>query len=209
MVETQLQPRGIHDPRVLEALRRVPREEFVPPDLRGLAYEDGALAIGLGQTISQPFTVAFMCQAAALRGSDRVLEVGTGSGYGAAVLSHLAHEVYSVETIPSLAETARERLQRLGYRRTHVVTGDGSCGLPEFAPYDAIIVTAGGETLPPPFVEQLREGGRIVIPLGPRPGGQTMFRYTLNQGRLEKTDLGSFAFVPLVGAYGWDDEEMD
>lgn len=206
MIEDHLRKRGITDPRVLDAMRLVPRELFVPPEIRHLAYEDGALSIGLGQTISQPFTVAFMCQAAALCGDERILEVGTGSGYGAAVLSHLAREVYTIETIGELADAASERLQRLDYRNVQVFKGDGSLGLSDFAPYEAIVVTAGGSTLPAPYAEQLSEGGRVVIPLGDYPGAQSMYRFTRRDGKLIQENLGGFSFVPLVGEYGWSND---
>ncbi|MCA9014152.1 MAG: protein-L-isoaspartate(D-aspartate) O-methyltransferase [Planctomycetaceae bacterium] len=203
MVENQLRMRGICDPRVLEAMNRVPREEFVSPEQKPFAYHDCPLPIDCSQTISQPYTVAFMCEAAQLTGDERILEVGTGSGYGAAVLSLLAREVHTVERIPELAEQASERLTRLGYSNVHVYTSDGTLGVPEAAPFDAIIVTAGAETLPEPYVEQLKEGGRIIIPVGPEFMGQTMYRYTKIRGNLSQENLGAFAFVPLIGEYGW------
>lgn len=207
MIERQMRFRGIRDSRVLEAIRQVPREEFVPVGLRSAAYDDCALPIGLGQTISQPYTVAFMCEALALTGDETVLEVGTGCGYGAAVLSHLARKIYSIEIIPSLAEQASATLKRLGYSAVHVVTGDGTEGLPEFSPFDGIVVTAGGTTLPTIYVGQLRDGGRVVIPLATENGGQAMYRYTLQNGKLYSKNLGAFAFVPLVGRYGWKNRQ--
>ena len=198
MVELDLRSRGICDERVLAAMGRVPREEFVPDNERSVAYEDHALPIGLGQTISQPFTVAYMCEAAQLHGGEIVLEIGTGSGYGAAVLSRLAREVYSIERLSELADSARERLQKMGYQNVHVVTGDGSLGWPEHAPYDAIIVTAGAESLPHALAQQLAPGGRMVIPIGEPHYGQTMYRMTNCDGRLQSEDLGAFAFVPLI-----------
>jgi protein-L-isoaspartate(D-aspartate) O-methyltransferase len=208
MVDEQLRERGMRDERVLQAMRTVPREEFVDEYLRDRAYDDGPLPIGFGQTISQPFTVAFMCEALQLTGTERVLEVGTGSGYAAAVLSLLAQEVFTIERIPALAEQSRKRLDRLGYRNVHVNSGDGTLGLPEHAPYGAIVVTAGAETLPQPFLQQLAAGGRIVIPVGSCPFGQTMLRHTKRPEGLQVEDLGGFAFVPLIGHYGWNDRSL-
>jgi protein-L-isoaspartate(D-aspartate) O-methyltransferase len=207
MVEEQLRRQGIDDPRVLEAMARVPREEFVPASLREAAYEDSPLPIGSGQTISQPFTVAFMCQSLRLRGGEKVLEVGTGSGYGAAVLSLLAPSVYTVERLPSLAASARERLDRLGFRNVEVVEGDGTLGLPGAAPFDAIVVTAGAEALPLPYLEQLAEGGRLVIPLAGGYLGQTLYCLTRKPGTLTIENLGGFVFVPLVGRFGYEEPE--
>lgn len=209
MVDEQFRAHGISDPRVLQAMSEIPREEFVPSDLRAAAYEDSPLPIGCGQTISQPFTVAFMTQALQLEGNEKVLEIGTGSGYGAAVLGRLASEVYTVERIAALAEQARERLARLGYDNVTVVRGDGTLGLPDQAPFDAIVVTAGAESLSESFVQQLREGGRIVIPIGGYRTGQTMYRFTRQHGELKVGDLGSFTFVPLIGQGGWPDPDVD
>jgi protein-L-isoaspartate(D-aspartate) O-methyltransferase len=197
MVEEQLAQRDIRDPRVLEALEWVPREEFVPIDLLDNAYEDRALPIGLEQTISQPYTVAFMCQEAGIAATDKVLEIGTGSGYGAAVLSLLAREVHTIERIESLYLAARERLQRLGYHNVRVHLADGTFGLPEEAPFDAIIVTAGAEDLPRAYPPQLAEGGRLLIPIGPQ-SRQQMVRIVRRNGKLEHEVLGNFGFVPLV-----------
>jgi len=209
MVDEQLRERGIVDYRVLRAMSEVPREAFVSLELRDAAYEDCPLPIGHGQTISQPLTVALMCQALQLRGDERVLEIGTGSGYGAAVLSHLAAEVFTIERIPPLADEARERLARLRYDNVRVLTGDGTCGLPEAAPFDGIIVTAGAESLPDCYVQQLRLQGRIVIPIGRDRYNQTMYRFTRGPNGVQSEDLGSFAFVPLIGKYGWSDSEPD
>ncbi len=203
MIHSQLALRGIYDQRVLEAMRDVPREEFVLDDCRGAAYADGALPIDCGQTISQPFTVALMCEAARLAPGDTVLEIGTGSGYGAAVLSLLAREVHTVERIPQLAHQAAQRLQRLGYLNVVVHLADGTLGWPPGSPYDAIVVTAAAANLPMPYRDQLREGGRIVIPLGGSMQSQTMHRFTLRAGTLHQEQLGGFAFVPLIGEYGW------
>jgi protein-L-isoaspartate(D-aspartate) O-methyltransferase len=197
MVTEQLDGRGIHDPRVLEAMDWVPRHEFVPHNLISLAYSDRALPIGHEQTISQPYTVAFMCQEARVTSGDRVLEIGTGSGYGAAVLSLLSHEVHTVERIEVLNESARERLTRLGYKNVQCHLDDGSLGLPSEAPFDAIIVAAGAETLPEAFHGQLADGGRLIIPIGPL-AHQQMFRLTRRGGEFIRDDLGTFGFVPLV-----------
>ncbi len=198
MLDEHLAARGIHDRRVLAAMRSVPREEFVPPYFRDSAYEDRALPVGWGQTISQPYTVAFMAHAARLTGVDRVLEIGTGTGYSAAVLSHLAAEVCTIERWPELAEAARERLQRLGIKNVRTKLGDGSLGWPEQAPFDAIVVTAAAEHLPPAYLEQLTEGGRIVVPIGEHGSGQTMFLFTRHGDELLSESLGEFSFVPLV-----------
>ena len=203
MVNTQLRPRGIRDPRVLAAMLAVPREEFVPEDLRELAYEDCPEPIGACQTISQPFTVAYMVEAAGLRGDEKVLEVGTGSGYGAAVLSLLGSEVHSIERIPALARRALATLERCGYSNVHVHVGDGSLGLVEEAPFDAIIVTAGAAYLPPAYTEQLTDRGRIVIPIGKFETSQHLYRFHRERGDIATDDLGAFVFVPLIGDEGW------
>lgn len=194
----QLRRRGIIDPRVLEAMLQVPREEFVLPQHLSSAYDDCALPIICGQTISQPYTVAFMCEAARIGAEDAVLEIGTGSGYGAAVLSWIARSVETVERIPELAERASEILLRLGYDNIRVHLDDGTLGWAEQAPYDAILVTAGAETLPEAYHRQLAEGGRLVIPIGSRPGSQTMYRFTRQGDRFLTESLGGFSFVPLV-----------
>ncbi len=202
MVHSQLAGRDIVDPRVLAAMNRVPREEFVPVGCREQAFHDRALPIDCGQTISQPYTVAFMCQEARISPTDRVLEIGTGSGYGAAVLSELCQEVHTIERIPELAKQARERLQRLGYANTHVHLANGTCGLPEQAPFDVIVVTAAAEAVPQPYLEQLSEGGRVIIPVGRASSGQVMYRMTRQQGGMQIERLGDFAFVPLIGEFG-------
>lgn len=206
MVEKQLKSRGISDTRVLQAMGRVPREAFVPRHLQSSAYDDRALPIEHGQTISQPFTVAFMCQAARLQASDTVLEVGTGSGYGAAVLSQGVKQVFSLERVPQLADGAKARLERLGYTNIEVRTADGTLGLPDAGPFDAIVVTAAAAGLPVAYLDQLAEGGRIVIPLGGYSYGQSLYRFTLHAGELLVDDLGEFAFVPLIGKYGWNED---
>ncbi len=204
MVDQQLAARGIRDPGVLRAMLEVPRHQFVPSQWQAEAYEDWPLPIGFGQTISQPLTVACMVQALRLKGHERVLEVGAGSGYGAAVLSRIAREVHSIERIPQLAAWAAQRLATLGYRNVEVHADDGTLGLPAHAPFDAIIVTAGAEQLPPPYVNQLTENGRILIPIGDRNAGQKLLRFTLRAGQLIEDNLGLFAFVPLLGKFGWE-----
>jgi protein-L-isoaspartate(D-aspartate) O-methyltransferase len=166
MIERQLRPRGIDDPRVLRAMAKVPREKFVPKELQARAYEDRPLPIGFDQTISQPYIVAFMTQELKPRPTDRVLEIGTGSGYQAAVLSELVAQVYTIEIVRPLAQRAAVTLEALGYKNVLVKGGDGYKGWPEHAPFDAIIVTAAPDHVPPPLVEQLKEGGRMVIPVG-------------------------------------------
>jgi protein-L-isoaspartate(D-aspartate) O-methyltransferase len=200
-VDRQLRRRGIDDERVLEAMGRVPRERFVPPDARVHAYDDAALAIGHGQTISQPFVVACICQALALDGDETVLDVGTGSGYQAAVLAELAEQVFSIERVDSLAERARAVLAETGYGAVDVVIGDGSIGLPERAPFDGIAVAAAAPAPPPSLLDQLTPGGRLVVPIG----GRRRQRLTLFQ----RTPAGVVArplvdvrFVPLHGAEG-------
>ena len=197
MVADQLERRGISDPRVLEAMAWVPRHEFVPPELIAEAYDDRALSIGLDQTISQPYTVAFMCQEARISAGDRVLEIGTGSGYCAAVLSLLAREVHTVERIESLYDVARRRLAKLGYANVHCYLDDGTMGLPAEAPFEAILVAAGAESLPAAYRDQLVEGGRLIIPIGPL-SHQRMFSFTRAGEEFLRQDLGSFGFVPLV-----------
>ncbi|MGE3776821.1 MAG: protein-L-isoaspartate(D-aspartate) O-methyltransferase [Pirellulaceae bacterium] len=206
MVEQQLRQRGIADERVLAAMVRVPRERFVPEEIVEHAYDDAALGIHCHQTISQPYTVAFMAEALELTGNEIVLEIGAGSGYGAAILSQLAREVHTVERIPELAAECRERLRLLGYANVTVHTTDGSLGLPQHAPYDGIVVTAGAPQLPAPLVEQLAIGGRLVIPIGTARSSQQMTRFTRYPDGLVEERLGHFAFVPLIGTYGWPSE---
>ena len=204
MVAEQIAARGLDDPVVLRAMRAVPREDFVPAEERDLAYEDGPLPIGHGQTISQPYIVAVMTAAARVRPGERVLEIGTGSGYGAAVLSKIAGEVYTIERIEALADSARERLAALGYGNVHVRCGDGTLGWPEHAPYDAIVVTAGGPTVPPALLEQLTPGGRLVMPLGSIQRLQRLVRLTRTGPETYAQDeLEPVAFVPLIGEQGW------
>jgi protein-L-isoaspartate(D-aspartate) O-methyltransferase len=204
MVDRQIAGRGIADARVLDAMRNVPREVFLADGMAEFAYEDTPLPIEAGQTISQPFIVALMAEALALAPGDKVLEVGTGSGYAAAVLSLLASEVYTIERHAELAELASRRLSELGLRNVHVRHGDGSLGWPEHAPFDGIVVAAGGPELPQPLLEQLAIGGRLVIPVGPEVHLQELVRVTrVGAERYEEERLGSVRFVPLVGERGW------
>jgi protein-L-isoaspartate(D-aspartate) O-methyltransferase len=206
MVEFQLKPNSIQDARVLAAMACVPREEFVPATMRDCAYGDCPLPIGYGQTISQPFTVAFMCQALQLTGRERVLEIGTGSGYAAAVLSLLASEVFTIERVVSLAAPAHSRLRRLGYRNVQVIAGDGTLGLPVAAPFDRIVASAAAGQLPQPWAEQLAEGGSIVVPIGGESFDQCLYRFVKRGAELKMENLGGFAFVPLIGKYGSHDQ---
>lgn len=206
MIDRQLAPRGIVDPRVLDAFGRVPREEFVPRALASSAYDDAPLPIGDGQTISQPYVVALMAQSLDLRPDDRVLEVGTGSGYAAAIASLLAREIVTVERLPSLAAAARDRLDRLGFRNVDVRVGDGSLGWAERAPYDAIFVAAAGPQVPPALLAQLAIGGRLILPIGADVASQRLLRFTRASAELWREEvLGDVRFVPLIGAQGWDE----
>jgi len=198
MVEQQLQPRGIHDQRVLTAMAKVPREEFVPGKLRGQAYTDNALPIGHDQTISQPFIVALMTEQLRLQPEDRVLEIGTGSGYQAAVLAELVKEVYTIEIIEPLAKEASARLARLDYKNAHVRVGDGFQGWPEVAPFDAIIVTCAPDKVPQPLTQQLKDGGRMIIPVGSGID-QQLYLLEKKDGQLAQTAILPVRFVPMVG----------
>jgi protein-L-isoaspartate(D-aspartate) O-methyltransferase len=202
MVARQICERGIRSERVLEAMRSVPRHLFVPIEHIDASYADEPLPIGEGQTISQPFMVAAMAEALALEGGEHLLEIGAGSGYQAAVLSLLARDVIAVEAQLSLATAAGERLSRLGYSNVRVEFGDGSLGWPQEAPYNAILVTAAAPDVPPPLVEQLGEGGRLVIPVGGAEQ-QELLRITKREGQLSQETLYACRFVPLVGRYGW------
>ena len=197
MVREQIAGRGIEDPRVLAALSRVPRHELVPEDVRAHAYEDRPLPIGHAQTISQPFVVAYMTEQLRLRGGERVLEIGTGSGYQAAVLAELAGEVYSIEIVAPLGERARADLQRLGYRNVHVRIGDGYRGWPEQAPFDAIIVTAAPGHVPQPLIDQLAVGGRLVLPVGGLD--QELLRIERHADGIREERLIDVRFVPMRG----------
>jgi len=202
MVEHQLRRRGISDERVLRAMERVPRELFVPEDLRQYAYEDGALPIGHGQTISQPFIVATICALLSLDGHERVLDIGTGSGYQAAVLAELAAEVVTVERVPELAKGARAALAEAGYERVDVRIGDGSLGIPERAPFAAIAVAAAAPSVPPTLYSQLEEGGRLVVPRGSRSGQELVLVERTADGPRERASLAC-RFVPLLGEDGF------
>jgi protein-L-isoaspartate(D-aspartate) O-methyltransferase len=202
MVEDQIRRRGVSSLCVLEAMLSVPRHEFVPDEFRAYAYADKPLPIGEGQTISQPFMVGAMTEAIELTGSERVLEIGTGSGYQAAVLSLLAREVISVESHTSLALAAQERLVRLGYANVHVHNGDGSLGFVDAAPYDAILITAAAPEIPPILASQLHEGGRLVIPVGSQES-QELLQARKEEGALHSRVLFDCRFVLLLGRYGW------
>jgi protein-L-isoaspartate(D-aspartate) O-methyltransferase len=207
MIESQLRRRGITDKNVLDAMAAVPRHEFVPSDLRGRSYEDAPLPIGEGQTISQPYIVAAMTAALRLSGSEKVLEIGTGCGYQAAILSLLAKEVFTVECRASLATSAARRLARLGYTNVHVHCGDGTLGLPDLAPFDAILVAAAAPSVPPPFQVQLSEGGRLILPVGDAEIQELQF-IERRGGVFHTQTLEGCRFVPLVGCHGWKDSPL-
>jgi protein-L-isoaspartate(D-aspartate) O-methyltransferase len=198
MVKQQVEMRGVTEERLLTAMRKVPREQFVPEPMRGLSYSDGPLPIGYNQTISQPFVVAFMTEKLRLRPTDRVLEIGTGSGYQAAILAELAAEVYTIEIVEPLGKRAAQTLQRLGYKNVQVKIGDGYQGWPEHAPFDAVIVTCAPDHVPQPLVEQTKEGGRIIIPVGPA-GDQTLYLLEKKNGQLEQRAVLPVLFVPMTG----------
>ena len=201
MVREQIESRGVTDAQVLAAMRKVPRHEFVPERWIDSAYDDGPLPIGYEQTISQPYIVALMTELLRLTPQLKVLEVGTGSGYQAAVLAEIAGEVYSIEIIEPLATSVAERLKRLGYDKVHVKLGDGYLGWPEHAPFDAIIVTAGAEHVPPPLIEQLKPGGRMVIPIGEIPGQQSLLLVEKSaDGKVTERHVTPVSFVPLTRA---------
>jgi protein-L-isoaspartate(D-aspartate) O-methyltransferase len=202
MVETQIKRRGVLDPRVLAAMAKVPRHRFIPPHLREQAYSDYPLPIGEEQTISQPYIVALMTEALELTGPEKVLELGTGSGYQAAVLGELAAEVFTIERIPPLARLAEQVLASLGYANVHVIVADGTLGWSAEAPFDAILVTAGSPQVPPPLLDQLGMGGRLVIPVGDRYT-QTLTRVRRTPEGLQHEYLGGCRFVKLIGRHGW------
>jgi protein-L-isoaspartate(D-aspartate) O-methyltransferase len=202
MVKNQIQRRGIHDPRVLEAFLRVPRHEFVPSHLRDDAYRDCPLPIGSGQTISQPYMVATMTAEAGISPDDRVLEIGTGSGYQAAILGELALQVYSIERIEGLSQAAAGVLENLGYRNIHLKVGDGTIGWKGESPFSAILVTAGAPYIPDPLVDQLATGGKLVVPI--EDGfAQVLYVITRTSAGIEKRKGERCTFVPLVGKHGW------
>jgi protein-L-isoaspartate(D-aspartate) O-methyltransferase len=208
MVRSQIERRDVRNPRVLTAMRRVPRHAFVPTELQARAYEDGPLPIGQSQTISQPYIVAAMSELLELNGTENVLEIGTGSGYQAAVLGELARSVHSVERHAPLAEKAAKTLAALGYNNISVHVGDGSLGRADGAPYQAVLVTAAAPEIPRPLVDQLGEGGRLVIPVGDR-SGQMLERWRKVDGTIRREKLFPVAFVPLRGTLGWQDEEWE
>ena len=202
MVTGQIAARGITSQRVLDAFLEVPRHLFVPPNQRLFAYQDGPLPIGLGQTISQPYIVAYMTDQLRLTGDEVLLEIGTGSGYQAAILGLLAQEVHTVERHHRLAEKAREVLKNLDYSNITIHEGDGTHGLPEFAPFQGIMVTAAAPEVPQPLLDQLAEGGRLVMPVGGR-GGQLLQLFRRQGGEIKGEILTPVAFVPLIGDHGW------
>ncbi len=204
-VEELIKPVGITDNRVLKAFAKVPREEFVPAKYRSQAYQDGPLPIGEGQTISQPSLVALMTQLLNLKGDEKVLEIGTGSGYQAAILSQLSKEVHTIERLSELSQTAQTVCQNLGYKNIHFHVGDGSLGLTKEQPFDAIIVTAGAKEIPQPLVDQLKIGGRLVIPSGETLVSQSLKVVTRTKKGIEIKEIEPVAFVPLIGKHGWKD----
>lgn len=204
MVQEQLVSQGIKDPRVLAAMAKVPRHLFVVEELQGQAYDDNPLPIGEGQTISQPYMVARMVEALGLKGKELVLEIGTGSGYAAAVLAELCGQVFSMEMVEDLAIRARAVLASLGYRNVSVQVGDGTLGWEEHAPYDAVVISAGAPCIPRPLLEQLRPGGCMVFPMGEKDL-QTLVRIRKERGGLREEYLGECYFVKLLGTYGWED----
>lgn len=204
MLNDDLVARGIYDPAVLAAMMIVPREEFVAAHLKEFAYEDYPLPIDEGQTISQPYIVAYMTEALVLSTGDRVLEIGTGSGYAAAILSRIVNIVYTVEHFGSLVQQAVQRFKKLGYENIHVLEGDGTLGWPDHAPYDAIVVTAGAPEVPQPLLDQLAIGGRLVIPVGQNPYVQTLVRVRrVSKKDFSREELCGVRFVPLIGTAGW------
>lgn len=204
MVHRQLEGRGLDDPLILDAVRAVPRHLFVAPRQERFAYDDRPLRISCGQTISQPYIVAKMTEALQLKGGERVLEVGTGSGYAAAILAQIAERVVTIERHPTLADEARKRLVDLGYENVKVVCADGTMGYPVEAPYDAIVVAAASPKIPETLIRQLAVGGRLVLPVGGRSFGQSLVRVTkMPDGTLKQDDLGGVIFVPLIGEEGW------
>ena len=198
MIKEQLQARDIRDPATLNAMRIVPRHEFVPTKMQAYAYADHPLSIGMGQTISQPYIVAYMTQVLELKNHHRVLEVGTGSGYQAAILGQIVDSVYTIEIVEALAFTAKNRLAELGYDNINVKSGDGYLGWPEKGPFDAIIVTAGAEEVPEPLLKQLKEGGRMIIPVGPHNGVRQLLLITNKSGKFKTKEVMAVRFVPLT-----------
>ena len=207
MVRRQIEARGIRDPAILDAFREVPREAFVSPDYAAAAYDDHPLPIEAGQTISQPYIVALMIEAAGIKSGDKVLEVGAGAGYAAAVISRIARDVVAIERQHDLVQVAQGRLKRLGYDNVRIVEGDGTRGCPEEAPFDAILAAASGSHVPPPLVAQLAPEGRLVMPVGEPGWVQKLVKVTKQEdGILQQSDLGEVRFVPLIGEEGWRDD---
>ena len=202
MVEEQIKARGLADPRLLAAFRKVPRHQFVAEELQAQAYTDHPLPIGSGQTISQPYMVALMTHELRLQGHERVLEIGTGSGYQTAILAELALEVFSVERLPELVEPLAKRLAALGYFNVHLAAANGSLGWPEHAPYDAILMAAAAPEVPAPLLEQLADRGRLVLPIGPQEA-QVLVTVEKQGGVIRQRQVASCVFVPLVGEFGW------
>lgn len=208
MVDRQIEGRGLYNSALLAAMREVPREAFVAEKYEDYAYDDGPLPILEGQTISQPYVVALMIDALKLKAGDRVLEIGTGSGYAAAILSRIVAEVYTVERIEALFQYARQNLAALGYENVHVHSGDGTLGWPEHSPYEGIIVSAGGPRVPQALKEQLAIGGHLVIPIGKEQRAQQLVRVSRpREGKFRESKLGHVRFVPLIGEQGWEKED--
>ncbi len=205
MVETQLKARGLTDERLMAAFRNVPRHLFVPAEFRREAYADHPLPIESGQTISQPYIVGLMTDCLRLRGHERVLEIGAGTGYQTAILAEMALDVFAVERLPELMQAVAKRLEGLGYLNVHLSVGNGTLGWPEHAPYDAILVSAGAPGIPEPLIAQLGEGGRMVLPIGD-PQAQMLTLVEKRRGGLHRQEIASCAFVPLIGQYGWPGE---
>jgi len=206
MVERLREPYKIADTRVLDVMNKLPRHLFVPQALQAQAYKDNALPIASGQTISQPYIVARMTEILEVTRRDKVLEIGAGTGYQTAVLASLARAVFAVERLPNLAAAARDRLKRLGIYNVSLKTDDGTFGWDAYAPYDAILVAAGGPEIPQPLIDQLRVGGRLVIPVGPDPKNQDLVRALKTETGIETQNFGPCAFVPLIGEHGWRPE---
>ncbi len=205
MVDQQIAARGVHDVALLKAMREVPREAFVDARMAKFAYDDAPLPIGAGQTISQPYVVAVMLEAARIEASDTVLEVGAGSGYVAALMSRMARRVYAIERHAELADAARERLLRLGYANIEIRAGDGTEGWPEAGPFEAVIVSAGGPSIPLPLCRQIALGGRLVMPIGEAGEQRLVCAVRTGEDDFDEEDLGSVRFVPLIGTHGWPD----
>ncbi|MCX5894894.1 MAG: protein-L-isoaspartate(D-aspartate) O-methyltransferase [Proteobacteria bacterium] len=206
MVEHQLKARGISNNKVLNAMAKIPREVFIPAEYRDSAYKDGPLPIGEGQTISQPYMVAIMTQCLQLKGPVKVLEIGTGSGYQMAILLEITPHVYSIERLPAIVQKARENLALAGFEHPSIRVGDGSCGWPEEAPFDGIIVTSGAPRIPSSLKEQLSDGGRLVIPVGSRYS-QVLYTVTRQGNGFLEEEITACVFVPLIGKYGWKEEQ--